>query len=93
VGAAAAGAGASGIWRTGASAPERLSGAAVAFVVGDPGQAHLAQPAEQVPGKLVLLLVPGRGRRGLLPDELPDGGEDLALVLGQAEVAVHDTSD
>ena len=68
---------------------EGLADAPEALLVGDAAQPHCAELAEQVPGELVLLLETRRGRGGPVPHELPDGVDDFALLVGQAEVTVH----
>src|SRR5438105_2218912 len=67
----------------------RLAASAEALLVEDAGEAHLPELPEQLPGKLLLLLVSGRRRRGALGDEPPHRADDLLLILGESEVPVH----
>src|SRR5262245_56948185 len=68
---------------------ERLPGTTEPLLVRDAAQAHHAQLAEQVAGEFVILLEPAGRWSDPLGHELPDGPDDVALVVGQAEVAVH----
>ena len=67
----------------------RLPAAAESLLVRDAAQAHLAQLLEELPGELVALLEPARGRHRLRRDELAHGQDHVPLVLGEPEVTVH----
>ncbi len=63
---------------------QRLAEAAVLFGDGQPEQAELLHPLDDLGGILVLMLKLGGDREDLLVGEVPDRGEDVPLDVGQA---------
>src|SRR5439155_26167485 len=68
---------------------EGLAASPVALVVRDPRESHPAEFGEQVPGKLPPVLVAADGRGYALGHDVPHGADDLALFVGEPEVAIH----
>ena len=66
-----------------------MGAAAEALLIGDSAQPHLSQPPEEITGELMLLFVARRGGRGPPCHKLPDGADDVPLLVGDPEVAVH----
>ena len=71
---------------------EGLPAAAEALFVGDPGQAHLAELAEQLAWELLLLFVGGRGGCGAVLGPPPGQSGQLPFLRRQPEIPIHGRS-